>query len=238
MLDNTLKMWDYHSCFRTACPFRVSTLKLFVLAGIMKNTTTVTSLLCIWWGLENSRVKHQRVKGMWEMNLKLWKKKNWWFTEKLFPPSWDVFKEVHLNLAFNQDLSVNSLKVRTRLVHGTDSTIHESVDVMVHSHGIFSRSSSLKFHGWVFGMGIGIPICHIGVPGLGFGFSASDSSFLQVHTYWGSRWWVKYLSLCHPPESPRLNSRLLASACSAMAIWIVTQQLEDLCLSPCSLPFS
>lgn len=36
---------NYQSCFRTACPFRVSTLKLFVFAGMMKNTTTVTSVL-------------------------------------------------------------------------------------------------------------------------------------------------------------------------------------------------
>lgn len=36
---------NYQSCFRTACPFKVSTLKLFVFAGMMKNTTTVTSVL-------------------------------------------------------------------------------------------------------------------------------------------------------------------------------------------------
>lgn len=36
----------YQSCFRTAWPFNVSTLKLLVFAGIIKNTMTVTSLLC------------------------------------------------------------------------------------------------------------------------------------------------------------------------------------------------
>ena len=35
---------SYHSCFLTAWPFKVSTLKLFVLAGMMKNAMTVTSL--------------------------------------------------------------------------------------------------------------------------------------------------------------------------------------------------
>lgn len=57
---------DYHSCFRTAWPFRVSTLKLFVLAGMMKNTTTVTLLLCIWGGTENtvtSPSKDQKASG-------------------------------------------------------------------------------------------------------------------------------------------------------------------------------
>lgn len=36
---------NYQSCFRTACPFKVSTLKLLVFAGMMKNTITVTSVL-------------------------------------------------------------------------------------------------------------------------------------------------------------------------------------------------
>lgn len=35
----------YQSCLRIACPFRDSTLKLLVFAGMMKKTTTVTSFL-------------------------------------------------------------------------------------------------------------------------------------------------------------------------------------------------
>lgn len=38
------KMKPHQSCFLTAWPFNVSTLKLFVRAGMMKNATTVTSL--------------------------------------------------------------------------------------------------------------------------------------------------------------------------------------------------
>lgn len=37
-------MTSHQSCFLTAWPFKVSTLKLFVRAGIMKNAMTVTSL--------------------------------------------------------------------------------------------------------------------------------------------------------------------------------------------------
>lgn len=37
-----------HSCLRTAWPFRVSTLKLLVRAGMMKNATTVCSLPFTW----------------------------------------------------------------------------------------------------------------------------------------------------------------------------------------------
>lgn len=37
-----------HSCLRTAWPLRVSTLKLLVLAGMMKKATTVCSLPFTW----------------------------------------------------------------------------------------------------------------------------------------------------------------------------------------------
>ncbi|KAG7270695.1 hypothetical protein CRUP_005362 [Coryphaenoides rupestris] len=39
----TAVRWSHQSCFRTAWPFRVSTLKLLVLAGMMKKATTNTA---------------------------------------------------------------------------------------------------------------------------------------------------------------------------------------------------
>lgn len=56
----TIRIWckrktPHQSCFLTAWPFKVSTLKLFVRAGIMKNAITVTSL---WLTYERKKL-HQ-----------------------------------------------------------------------------------------------------------------------------------------------------------------------------------
>lgn len=60
--DTREHQWQlYHSCFLTACPFRDSTLKLLVLAGMMKKAITVTSLFFTWSSDSLKKKKKKKV---------------------------------------------------------------------------------------------------------------------------------------------------------------------------------